>query len=163
MYSKCLAPGHWRACEACTEAQLLTRSADDVQPDKVCAECERPRGSMYFLEGASVCTACQQKERFKRVRCRLCPEGHFPFQSECMAEPEADTWVCFKCAPEELHFKCTVCKVTRGAFAFPPRERSRCAMTIRRCTACYTCRTCHETCKDARGMVVPVFVGQGWI
>ena len=70
---KCLAPGHWRRCRACSGRSTLQKeSSQETRAKQWCEECQQERDSHYFLDGCDVCASCCDKNIINAHQCSSC-------------------------------------------------------------------------------------------
>ena len=152
VYENCVAPGHWRRCNACEDAVGLARDIVPTRPEVQCASCMKYQIAELFEEGATTCNGCLLRESFMLFCCNTC--GDFKARKDVfqLSEKEAE-YCCFTCAPELCFLDCTVCRKQRPSGDFRGHPRAVRQQTVHRCTWCSQCEVCSEHIQDFRKFV----------
>ena len=149
-YDYCLAPGHWRRCEACTMAHNILETSNSVQNVCVCDTCGKNKLAAYFREDQDTCRSCELAATFHREQCKRCHKVKYAkdFPWGCGSEHA----ICFTCEPESDTMKCDICKTEKHIQSFPHSRRFYNRTVTKRCKDCFKCATCLKSFTDARKM-----------
>ena len=146
VYSKCVAPGHWRHCctcrKVCEDARDAGQDASSL-PTRSCQRCEKSRPVCYFDGEAAVCLSCREHKRFQKYFCQEChkstPAGALT-DDTAMTE---DDFVCKECGPEKHALECSFCHTRKTLKHFREDQRTKNdKREIVRCNGCARCIVC---------------------
>ena len=139
VYSKCVLPGCWVKCMACTRAlECRYKNPNLAKEMRTCLWCNITKSGDNFADedyaGENWCRQCELGRHFKTMPCRIChkqlPCAKFLRDEQRKLSPNDENTfpTCDRCMPPPTEYECKVCETRKDRSAF----YSLCRLSIRR-------------------------------